>query len=268
MPGTVRAARRGAAVRVSLSAVSGLSSATLGRAGAAKRARSAARDFITESIGMRVGGIGLQRALRATLCASLHTRASAFAIGGVRSSLPALSRASPARHLTMCDAAPAPAAPPADEVPPFAKLDVRVGTIVEAWPHPESVKLWCERIDVGEPEPREIATGVRAWYESADQLEGRKVLVLCNLKAAKLAGFASNGMVLCASSEDRSVVEFVEVPADAQPGERATCEGMVAEPATPNQARRAAPLVPHVAAARAPTQPRRRARADEEEEIL
>ena len=146
----------------------------------------------------------------------------------------------------MCAEAPAPAAkkePAAEveEVPPFALLDVRVGKIVEAWAHPESEKLWCERIDVGEVDdegncaPREIASGLRAHYPTADLLEGRSVLVVCNLKEAKLAGFKSNGMVLCASSEDKSEVKFVDPPADSQPGERVVCEGMVADPATPNQ---------------------------------
>merc|ERR1719382_630543 len=139
----------------------------------------------------------------------------------------------------MCDAAPpAPAPAPSPdapaEIPPFAKLDVRVGKIVEAWEHPDSEKLWCEKIDVGEPEPRQIASGIRAYYATADQLEGQSVLVVCNLKAANLGGVASNGMVLCASSEDKSSVVFVEPPAEAPPGERVVCEGMVADPASPN----------------------------------
>jgi methionine--tRNA ligase beta chain len=108
----------------------------------------------------------------------------------------------------------------------FGLLDVRVGEILEAWPHPESEKLWCERIDVGEKDedgnvaPREIASGLRAYYKDAGDLTGRKVLVVCNLKAAKLAGFSSNGMVLCASSEDKETVAFVEPPEGAAPGAR------------------------------------------------
>lgn len=158
---------------------------------------------------------------------------------------PALRPAMPLRPTMlrmMC--AEAPAAPPAaaeapaQEIPAFAKLDVRVGRIVEAWEHPDSEKLWCERIDVGEEEPREIASGLRAYYPTSDQLEGRTVLVVCNLKEAKLAGFKSNGMVLCASSEDRSTVAFVEPPAESQPGERVVCEGMIAEPASPNQVKK------------------------------
>jgi len=126
-------------------------------------------------------------------------------------------------------ATPVEATPP--EAPaPFEELDVRVGKIVEAWEHPDSDKLWCERIDVGEEEPREIASGLRAYYATKEDMEGRAVLVVCNLKPAKLAGFASNGMVLCASSADRSTVAFVEPPEGAAPGDRVLCEGAAAVP--------------------------------------
>jgi len=122
---------------------------------------------------------------------------------------------------------------------PFELLDVRVGKIVDAWPHPESDKLWCEKIDVGEAEPREIASGIRAYYETADELVDRKVLVVCNLKPAKLAGFNSNGMVLCASSEDKETVAFVEPPDAAEPGARVLLEGGDAvEPASSNQVKK------------------------------
>ena len=68
----------------------------------------------------------------------------------------------------MCAEAPAAEAVKAapEEPGPFALLDVRVGKIVEAWEHPDSEKLWCERIDVGEEEPREIASGLRAYAGS------------------------------------------------------------------------------------------------------
>ena len=60
------------------------------------------------------------------------------------------------------------------------------------------------------------------------------MLVVCNLKKAKLAGVESFGMVLCGSNEDGKV-EFVEPPADAEVGERVFCEGMEGEPLSPNQ---------------------------------
>ena len=76
--------------------------------------------------------------------------------------------------------------------PPFAMVDLRVGKILEAWEHPDSDKLWCEKVDVGEAEPREIASGLRAYYASAEDLVDRKVLVVCNLKPAVSAAATSN----------------------------------------------------------------------------
>jgi methionine--tRNA ligase beta chain len=114
----------------------------------------------------------------------------------------------------MC-AADAPPPPP----PRFSSLDVRVGKIVEVWEHPDSDKLFCERIDVGEAAPREIASGLRAYY-ALDDLKDRSVLVVCNLKPAKLAGFESAGMVFCASEEGKGKVEFIDPPAGASPGDR------------------------------------------------
>jgi len=139
----------------------------------------------------------------------------------------------------MCTEAP-PAEPAAPAEPqPFDELDVRVGKIVEAWEHPDSDKLWCERIDVGEEEPREIASGLRAYYATAEDMAGRSVLVVCNLKPAKLGGFASNGMVLCASSEDRSTVAFVEPPEGSAPGDRVLCEGSAeVKPASANRVKK------------------------------
>ena len=83
------------------------------------------------------------------------------------------------------------------------------------WSHEESEKLFCEEIDVGEGEPRLIASGLRP-YMNAEDLDGRLVLVLCNLKERKLAGFPSHGMVLCASNEDHTVVKLVSVPVEAR----------------------------------------------------
>lgn len=113
-----------------------------------------------------------------------------------------------------------------------SKLDIRVGVIQEAWEHEEADKLFCEKIDIGEEEPRSIASGLRAYYKVED-LVGKRVLVLANLKARKLVGFPSHGMVLCASNDD-SVV-FVDPPADAAIGERVLCCGFEGEPASENQ---------------------------------
>jgi len=115
-----------------------------------------------------------------------------------------------------------------------SKLDIRVGVITKCWEHEEADKLFCEEIDIGEDEPRTIASGLKAHYKAED-LEGQRVLVLANLKTRKMVGFPSHGMVLCAVNEDASTVEFVEPPTDAQIGERVMVEGFDGEPASENQ---------------------------------
>jgi methionine--tRNA ligase beta chain len=125
-------------------------------------------------------------------------------------------------------------APPAAGEVDISKLDIRVGVINKAWEHPEADKLYCEEIDIGEEsEPRQIASGLKAHY-SLDDLQGRKVLVLANLKSRKLVGFPSHGMVLCAANDDGKVT-FVDPPEGAEIGERIIVEGFDGEPATENQ---------------------------------
>ncbi len=117
-------------------------------------------------------------------------------------------------------------------------LDIRVGRMVKVWPHPEAEKLYCEEIDCGEEGgPRQIASGLRQFYSEAAELEGRLVLVLANLKPRKLVGFASNGMVLCASNDEHTEVKLVEPPAGAKVGDRVVFRGFPREglPLTPAQ---------------------------------
>lgn len=114
-------------------------------------------------------------------------------------------------------------------------LNIIVGTIVKAWEHPDSDKLWCEEIDCGEAQTRQIASGLRKYYPEQSGLQDRKVLVLANLKPKKLGGFPSNGMVLCASNSDKSKTIFVEVPEGVPNGERVSFAGFDGEPATPQQ---------------------------------
>lgn len=105
--------------------------------------------------------------------------------------------------------------------PSITSLDIRVGVIKKVWEHPEADKLYCEEIDIGEDQPRQIASGLRP-YMNPEDMEGRKVLVLCNLKERKMLGFGSHGMVLCASNKDHTEVKFVNPPIDAKIGERVT----------------------------------------------
>ena len=100
-----------------------------------------------------------------------------------------------------------------------SRLALVVGKIVDVWPHPESDKLFCEKIDCGDAfgGVREIASGLQKYYKKED-LQDRLVLVAANLKAKKLAGFPSQGMVLCATFGDDGP-RFVEVPDGAKPGD-------------------------------------------------
>ena len=76
---------------------------------------------------------------------------------------------------------------PTAEQPLFTKLDLRVGKIVKVWPHPKADRLWCEEIDVGEGEPRQVASGLREWY-SEEEMLGRRLVAVCNLKPRNLVG--------------------------------------------------------------------------------
>ena len=120
--------------------------------------------------------------------------------------------------------------------PEFTKMDIRVGKIVKVWNHEKADKLFCEQIDLAEESgPREIASGLREHY-SLNDMQDRKVLVVCNLKAAKLFDFVSNGMVLAAKSEGK--VELIEPPADATLGERVFIEGLTGDPVSSTQVKK------------------------------
>ncbi|PNW88805.1 hypothetical protein CHLRE_01g046652v5 [Chlamydomonas reinhardtii] len=114
-------------------------------------------------------------------------------------------------------AAPAAEAPTADADP--ASMDIRVGKIVKVEKHPEADSLYVEQIDVGEPEPRTIVSGL-VKFVPVEEMQDRKVIVLCNLKARNMRGIKSNGMVLCASNDAHDVVEPLAPPAEAPVGER------------------------------------------------
>jgi methionine--tRNA ligase beta chain len=124
-------------------------------------------------------------------------------------------------------------APEKDEDLDPSKLDIRVGLVTKCWAHPESDKLLCEEIDLGEGAVRQIASGLRPHY-GPQEFEGRKVLVLSNLKERSIGGFKSNGMVLCACNDDHTVVKLLQPPAAAAIGERVVFIGFKGEPATPS----------------------------------
>ena len=87
------------------------------------------------------------------------------------------------------------------DITDFAKVDLRVGLVLEAERIPKSDKLLKLKIDLGEAQPRQILAGMAEYY-TPEQMVGRKVVVVANLKPRKLRGLESQGMVVAASVGD------------------------------------------------------------------
>ena len=81
----------------------------------------------------------------------------------------------------------------------FGKVDLRVAKVVECEPVKRSKKLLKLTLDDGTGTPRIVASGISQWY-APDDLKGRSVIVVANLKPAKLCGIESNGMILAADN--------------------------------------------------------------------
>eukprot|EP00755_Sulcionema_specki_P028988 Sspe_Gene.1882::Locus_625_Transcript_1_1_Confidence_1.000_Length_2841::g.1882::m.1882/K01885/EARS, gltX; glutamyl-tRNA synthetase len=104
-------------------------------------------------------------------------------------------------------------------------LDIRVGKIISVDRHHDADRLYVEKIDLGEASgPRTIVSGLVKYYKK-EEMDGRMVAVLCNLKPAAMRGVESCGMVLCASTANKEEVELLGVPEGAKVGERIGFEG-------------------------------------------
>jgi len=110
-----------------------------------------------------------------------------------------------------------------EEIAPY-RLDIRIGKIVEVSRHPDAEKLYVEKIDLGEPSPRTIVSGL-VDFVPEDKMLNRLVVVLCNLKPAKMRGIESCGMVLCSSRTEPKEVEPLNVPEGSAPGDKVVVEG-------------------------------------------
>ena len=98
-------------------------------------------------------------------------------------------------HLTEADAVPGVAY---IDITDFAKIDLRVAEVKTAERIPKADKLLLITVDIGEEKPRQILAGIAQYYEP-EQLVGRKIVVVANLKPRKLRGYESQGMLLVAS---------------------------------------------------------------------
>ena len=100
-------------------------------------------------------------------------------------------------------AQPTDAAPIAEDlidIDLFARVKLRTATIEKVELVPKSKKLYQIQVDVGELGKRQIVSGIAPYY-TPEQLVGKQIVIVANLKPAKLMGVESNGMLLAASTE-------------------------------------------------------------------
>lgn len=118
----------------------------------------------------------------------------------------------------------------AAQVPPNpSMIDIRVGLIEKAIKHPDADSLYVSTIQMGDAEgPRTICSGLVKHF-SLEEMQGRYVIVIANLKPVTMRGIKSAGMVLCAANAEGKV-EFVNPPADSQPGDKIFFEGFDGTP--------------------------------------
>jgi methionyl-tRNA synthetase len=112
------------------------------------------------------------------------------------------------------EAATAPAEIAMDD---FAKVELRAAKVLTAERVPKADKLLKLTLDVGEPQPRTVVSGIAAAY-APEQLVGKTVIYLANLKPAKIRGVVSQGMILAAGEAD--VLGLSALDRDVPPGTR------------------------------------------------
>lgn len=99
----------------------------------------------------------------------------------------------------------------------FAKLQFQVGEIIACEAVPKSKKLLCSQVRIGS-QVKQIVSGIKAYY-SPEEMVGKKVMVLVNLKPATLAGVVSEGMLLCAEDAEGKLALMkpeTDMPAGAE----------------------------------------------------
>lgn len=107
------------------------------------------------------------------------------------------------------------------------RLDFRIGKIIDVSKHPDADSLYVEKIDCGEASPRTVVSGL-VKFIPIEEMQNRMVVVMCNLKPAKMRGVLSEAMVMCASSAEK--VEVLSPPQNSVPGDLVHCEGYTRNP--------------------------------------
>lgn len=97
-----------------------------------------------------------------------------------------------------------------------SKVDIRVGTILSAEAVPETDKLVRLMVDLGEEEPRQIVSGIRAYITSPEALVGKQLPFVTNLEPRTIKGLISNGMLFAVGSDE--TFAFLVPHKDVPPG--------------------------------------------------
>lgn len=113
------------------------------------------------------------------------------------------------------------------ESDPFSKLDLRVARILDVKDHPQADKLYLLHLDMGALGKRVIVAGMKPFY-SKEEMKGRNIIVVSNLKPANIRGVQSKGMLLAA--EDANDCSLLD-PGDSNPGTEVFVEGIINDPA-------------------------------------
>lgn len=114
-----------------------------------------------------------------------------------------------------------------EEADPFSKLDLRVAKIIDVKDHPQADKLYLMQLDLGPLGKRIIVAGIKPCY-SKEELNGKSIIIVTNLKSATIRGIQSKGMLL-AAEDDQGDVSLLD-PKDATPGAEIFVEGIPREP--------------------------------------
>ena len=99
----------------------------------------------------------------------------------------------------------------------FSKVEFKIGVIKECVKHPNADRLLVFQIDVGEEVPRQIISSIAEFYNPEDVI-GKRVDVVTNLKKAKFRGMESDGMLVCASLPNDEDVELLTITKDLPGG--------------------------------------------------
>jgi methionyl-tRNA synthetase len=109
-------------------------------------------------------------------------------------------------------------APGVIEFNDFVKLDLRTAKVLEVRDHPNADKLICMTIDVGALGERQIVAGLKPYLADAQSLVGKTIAIVANLAPRAMRGETSEGMLLAATSDDRTRVIVLTTDEPIEPG--------------------------------------------------